>query len=91
MNPYKRQPARASWSKSVAGISPFDISDLYEKKFDIPADDKIVTAGSCFAQHLARHLSASGFKFRDYEPAPKYFPADQFNAFNYLVYSSRYC
>lgn len=91
MNPYRQQPEKASWSKSISGISPFDISDIYEKKFSISANDKVVTAGSCFAQHLARHLSASGFKYRDYEPAPKFFPADQFNAYNYGVYSARYC
>jgi hypothetical protein len=67
------------------------MSELYLKKFDIKKTDSIATAGSCFAQHIAKHLSKSGFKYRDFEPAMNGFPEDKLSAYNYGVYSARYC
>lgn len=91
MHPYKNLPARHFWSPSVSRINPFAMTELYRKSFEITPSDSISTAGSCFAQHIARRLSKSGFRFRDFEPPIDGFPADQRAAFNYGVYSARYC
>ena len=90
-HPYASLPDRAFWRKSVGDRNPLTIAGLYRKKFTIRPEDRIVTAGSCFAQHIARRLAASGFNFCDYEPAPQLFPADQREKYNYGVYSARYC
>ena len=90
-NPYASLPERAFWRPSVSARNPLSLVDLYEKKFDLTRTDRIVTAGSCFAQHIARKLKASGFTFCDYEPAPPILPAPMHSAFNYGVYSARYC
>lgn len=90
-HPYKRLDDRSLWRKAVAEKSPFSLEDLYRKKFPITTDDRIVTAGSCFAQHIARKLRDSGFNFCDHEPAPPLFPPALSQAFNYGVYSARYC
>lgn len=90
-NPYSDLPERAFWRPSISARNPLSLVDLYEKKFELTQSDRIVTAGSCFAQHIARKLKASGFTFCDYEPAPPLLPAHLHGAFNYGVYSARYC
>src|SRR6185503_11057833 len=39
-------------------------------KFRIGAQDKVATAGSCFAQHISKRLRASGYRFLVTEAAP---------------------
>jgi hypothetical protein len=90
-HPYTDLPARAVWRKAVAETHPLQLQDLYRKKFDIPQDARISTAGSCFAQHIAKTLKRSGFNFRDFEPAPSLFPAALAQSYNYGVYSARFC
>lgn len=90
MHPYKSLPARAFWRSSVANVNYLALSGLYTKKFPITPTDRIVTAGSCFAQHIARRLAQSGFNYVDHEPAPPFLPADQHKKFGYGVYSARY-
>lgn len=55
-NPYSDLPKSAFWKTGVAQENPYAIEDIYKKKFDIPANAKIATAGSCFAQNIYRHL-----------------------------------
>lgn len=90
-NPYRRLPEHAFWKKAISDKSHFDISELYKKKYTISATDRLVTAGSCFAQHIAKKLHASGYNYCDYEQRPGYFPKAQCQAYNYGVYSARYC
>lgn len=49
-------------------IAPPD--NFYRKKFAIDPSMQIMTAGSCFAQHIATHLRKRGFSVIDEEPAP---------------------
>jgi hypothetical protein len=63
---------------------------LYKKKFDISRTDRIVTAGSCFAQHISRHLRSAGFKVADAEPPPKGMAEETARAFGYRLFSARY-
>jgi hypothetical protein len=69
-NPYHRQPERSFWRSAVAQVDPDQISDLWQPKFRILKKDAIVTAGSCFAQHIGAALSAHDFNWIDSEPAP---------------------
>lgn len=88
-HPYANLPARSHW-RSVAGSEhPLDIGDWYRRKFDI-GGLKIGTAGSCFAQHIGRHLRRNGFRYVDVEPAPSFLPADMHAAHGYGIYSARY-
>jgi hypothetical protein len=90
-SPYDDMPERSRWSRAVARRAPDRYADIYRKKFEISKEDRIVTAGSCFAQHIARRLADSGFAYMDYEPAPTSFPGALRGNFNYGVYSARYC
>ena len=89
-NPYIGLPPRAFWRTGVAEESPFDVKDIYRRKFEIGADDKIATAGSCFAQHIGRVLKRSGYSVLDFEPPPPWLPADLHLQYGYSTYSARY-
>lgn len=89
-NPYAGLPARAFWKSGVAQRTAYDLGDIYEKRFAIGPSDRIATAGSCFAQHISRRLSARGFDYRDYEPRPPLLPAKSARRFGYGVFSARY-
>jgi hypothetical protein len=88
-HPYENQPARAFWSRAVAGRSPFEIVDLWNPRFNISKAGPIVTLGSCFAQHISRALIAEGFCWSNAEPAPLKLSTDAIAKFNYEVFSAR--
>lgn len=88
-NPYTNLRSRAFWSPSVGQRNMFDIDQLWEAPFAIKPETKIVTYGSCFAQHFSRALTARGFNWLDTEPAPKGLTVENAKEFNYGVFSAR--
>lgn len=90
MSPYADRPPRSFWKTGVARSAPGAIRDLYHKKFDILAEDRIATAGSCFAQHITGKLRASGYCVMDVEPAPPWLPEQVVLAHGYGLFSARY-
>lgn len=89
-NPYAGRRGSAFWQSGVAQASRPVPEDLYRPKWEISKSTSIATAGSCFAQHIGRRLSAARFTIMDVEPAPRLFPADRRQDFNYGIYSARY-
>ena len=89
-NPYTHLPKSAFWKTGVAQENPYLIENLYKKKFNIQANTKIATAGSCFAQHISRHLKINGYKILDVEPPPPGLPENLRKKFGYSTYSARY-
>jgi hypothetical protein len=89
-NPYKSLPASAFWSSAVAKPKNGPLEHIYAKKFDLTRDDRIATAGSCFAQHIGKRLKRAAFNVMDVEPAPKGVPDEIRQAHNYGIYSARY-
>lgn len=88
-NPYRDAGAQAFWRPAVASLDPSAWRDVYRKKFAIGPDAAVATAGSCFAQHLGRHLRAR-FRFVDTEPAPPSLPREVRPTFGYGLFSARY-
>jgi len=84
MNPYASLPETAFWDKSVASLGGYELDPVGEVPFQLVATDKIATAGSCFAQHIARHLTKKGFNYfiTEYE--------DKIGAENYGVFPARF-
>ncbi len=89
-NPYSDLDATAFWRSGVADMDPVVPEGIYKKKWTIGREAKIGTAGSCFAQHIARHMRANGYSVMDVEPAPEGLPEDQRTRFGYSMYSGRY-
>ena len=73
----------------MAEHNPLEISGLWVPEFAILPKHKVVTAGSCFAQHFSRALTARGYSWLDAEPAPELLTAEQARDFNYGIFSVR--
>jgi hypothetical protein len=68
-NPYKDLPDRAFWRRAVSSAGPA-LDPVTTMRFGIAPADCVATAGSCFAQHIARELAARGSTFLVTEPGP---------------------
>ncbi len=88
-SPYDDLPPRAFWRRAVAEPGVAGLADLWASRWDLPADARFATYGSCFAQHIARALRARGMGWIDAEPAPPRTPEGVAAAFNYSVFSAR--
>lgn len=67
-NPYRSQPDHAFWSRAVARPAAEDVDPVVNPRFVLGRQDRIVTAGSCFAQHMSRALQAQGYRYLVTEP-----------------------
>ena len=89
-HPYQDGPPSSHWRKAFDAIAPGQVDLVSHVKFTISRDDKIATAGSCFAQHIARHLGRDGYNFYVTEPGhPIGSPAIK-QAHHYGIFSARY-
>lgn len=68
INPYRGLSAYQYWSSGVSNIGLGQFDPVTAVKFQIDHEDAIATLGSCFAQHLARHIQDSGFNYLVTEP-----------------------
>ncbi|TCL10225.1 GSCFA family protein [Shimia isoporae] len=89
-SPYEDVPKRGYWRSGVAQQDPLAIDGIYRRKFRISRRDAIATAGSCFAQHIARHLKARKFNVLQYEPAPRGMSAELSKKYGFGIYTCRY-
>lgn len=89
-SPYEGLPPRAYWRSGVAERAPLDPGELYAPRFPITRKTRVMTAGSCFAQHVGRALCGAGFKVIDAEPVPEAMPEAVAQRFGYRLFSARY-
>jgi hypothetical protein len=87
VNPYMNLPDQSFWKRSVSGRSVEQVEIETSASFKIARKDAVATAGSCFAQHISRHLNSSGFSFLVTEKAEET-PSD--NGAYYGLYSAAY-
>lgn len=88
--PYDSLPDHCFWPRAVAAPAQQDIDPLVAVPFVLDPDDKIVTAGSCFAQHIARRLKAAGWHCLLTEPPHEWLHEDEADAYQYGMYTARY-
>ncbi len=88
-NPYEGLPEEAFWRTAVAAKNPLEISELWKPKFPVAQKHRVITAGSCFAQHFSRALLARDYGWSDAEPAPKLLSETQARDYNYGIFSFR--
>lgn len=55
-NPYKAKPVTSFWKPSVGNCAHDALTLAPQNAFDLSADDRVATAGSCFAQNVAKHI-----------------------------------
>jgi hypothetical protein len=86
-NPYAGKPEHQFWRRGVSGRGPEQVDPVVKVPFGISRTDQVATAGSCFAQHIARHLKDTGFSYFVPEDRPAHpFSEDE----NYGTFSARY-
>ena len=73
-HPYKHLPDKAFWRRSVAAADPASVDPVGDFGLRITQETKVATAGSCFAQHIARHLKNAGFNYYVAEPGHPILP-----------------
>lgn len=88
-HPYSSLPPEAFWRTGVAEKNPLQIRGLWQPKFRILRRHKIVTAGSCFAQHIGRALAKRGYNWFNAEEPPRFLPEEAQREFNYGIFSFR--
>lgn len=62
-HPYQQLPDYAFWKQAISDLPCADVDPVINPPFTIRSHDSIATAGSCFAQHISKHLRAQGFQF----------------------------
>lgn len=89
-HPYQNRPDRSFWKRAVASRHYEDMTELWDPPA-VSGTEKFATAGSCFAQHIGRHVSErSASNFLDLEPAPLFLAEEDRARFGYGIYSCRY-
>jgi hypothetical protein len=89
-HPYEQMPPRAFWSRSVRDVAPGEVDPVGRFDLTITPGDKVATAGSCFAQHIARHLDRAGFNYHITEQAHPILAKKVAAERQYGLYSARY-
>jgi hypothetical protein len=62
-HPYKTFPDHSFWKQSISEVPAGDVDPVTSPRFLINVNDKVATAGSCFAQHISKQLRSGGFHF----------------------------
>ncbi|MCK7616241.1 GSCFA domain-containing protein [Roseibium sediminicola] len=88
--PYRNIDTTSYWSKSVARLPSSELDPIISVKFNIDKFSKISTAGSCFAQHISKHLEDSGFNYYIAEEGNSLLSTDTKKRYNYGTFSARY-
>jgi hypothetical protein len=89
-HPYKSLPDKAFWKPAIAAPAAGDVDPVGVFDLRITPETKVATAGSCFAQHIARYLRDSGYNYFVAEPGHPIVPASIRAKNNYGLFSARY-
>ncbi|QJW83408.1 GSCFA domain-containing protein [Ramlibacter terrae] len=89
MNPYEQLDEKAFWALAVARAGGATTDGIWKPKFGITPTTRVVTYGSCFAQHIGRSLAERGYRWLNTEPAPPGLSAENARKYNYGIFSGR--
>lgn len=89
MHPYATLDKKFFWAPAVGRREALEIDELWDPKFQLRRNHKIVTFGSCFAQHIGRALKKRRYAWHLTEPAPTGLSPESAKRFNYDVFTCR--
>jgi GSCFA family/Polysaccharide biosynthesis enzyme WcbI len=89
-NPYAGVRPEQFWKNSVTNVVVDELDPVLSTSFKIAKTDKVATAGSCFAQHISRTLSDSGFNYFVAEDKPTGMSDQAAKDLNFGVFSARF-
>ncbi|MEI2417863.1 GSCFA domain-containing protein [Orrella sp. JC864] len=87
---YTDRPDYTFWRKGVSQLKLDQFDPVVSFPFRIEKSDKVATAGSCFAQHISRHMSAAGFTYLVTETAHPIAPPELAAEFSYGTFTARF-
>src|SRR4051812_19911752 len=88
--PYHSIPGEARWREVVAGRPSGDIDPHFNTGLQIDRQDKVASAGSCFAQRISQSLQDSGYNYLVTEKGPPFLPPERRRELGYGIYSARH-
>jgi hypothetical protein len=91
MNPYQDLPPEGYWRTGVQipAHEGHGFPNLWRSKFPIDSSTKIITVGSCFAQHISKWIKGNGFSWVDSEPGDAALSLKEREENGYGVFSFR--
>lgn len=89
-HPYKKMSDYAFWMRSIANKSMDEVDPVVRFPLKINKKDRIVTAGSCFAQHISKMLKENQFNFYVTEKCHPLITKEISQKYNYDIFSARY-
>jgi hypothetical protein len=89
-HPYRNQPDYAFWRRAVANVADGELDPCIDEAFKIDKQQRVATAGSCFAQHIGRYLRALDAGYLMTEPPHPLLTEQAALATNYGVFTARY-
>lgn len=90
LNPYSALPAGRFWRKAMVNLPPFAIDPKPKSPFRITREDRVATAGSCFAQRVAQALRESGYRYYVIDEPAAGTPREVSAARQFGTFSARY-
>ncbi|MBC7155736.1 MAG: GSCFA domain-containing protein [Rhodobacteraceae bacterium] len=89
--PYATLPDQAYWRRAVAALPADQVDPVPERpRVRLGPQDRVMTAGSCFAQHIARYLRLGGFNALITETAHPMISPKNAALYNYGTFTARY-
>lgn len=89
-HPYEHIADYARWDRAFKAVEPALVDPVVGFSTLLDRESRIVTAGSCFSQHIAHGLRRGGFNYLVTEPGHPLLDDDLRRSFNYGTYSARY-
>jgi hypothetical protein len=90
LSPYGGLPGHCFWRQSVETIDPREVDPVVASRIKIKRQEKVASAGSCFAQHISRELHAGGFEYLVTEAPPPGLSPALARERQFGVFSARY-
>ncbi len=88
-NPYIGLPNHCFWPRIMANSTSWMLNPV-TKSETISKHQKVSTMGSCFAQHIAKHITKVGLNYYVTENAPEYMSEEDAKSQNYGIFSARF-
>lgn len=89
-NPYLKLKRHQLWRRAVEAPQVQEVDPVVASGLHLTPSSKVATAGSCFAQHISRTLSANGFSYYVAEKGDEAASPEEQLRLNFGVYSARY-
>ncbi|HQS97033.1 MAG TPA: GSCFA domain-containing protein [Novosphingobium sp.] len=62
-HPYSELQSYQFWRRSISAVEAHLVDPVTHPRFTVTTDARVATAGSCFAQHISRRISRSGYRY----------------------------